>query len=188
MDENKLDTDIDLFQVLAAIDRKEYDYYDRLNPEQQKKISAFQLTKWLSAITGGGAMQDFYLQSTNYHVNTHLVNGTVAKHPRLLWLMLCAASPGRGPQRHQWIPHLKAGQVALKDAVPLAEAKTYFKKLYPTAGDKDIGEIAKEFVRENKRKVRLAKIYPLLKIADIEILNTQVTDDDLKQYERDLGN
>lgn len=188
MDENKLETDIDLFQVLAAIDRKEYDYYDRLNPEQQKKISAFQLTKWLSAISGKSAVQDFYLQSTNYHTNTHLVNSVVGKHPRLLWMMLCAASPGRGPQKHQWIPHLKASYVSLKKLVPLADAKAYFKKLYPTAGDKDISEIAKEFVRENKRKVRLAKIYPNLKIADIEVLNTTVTDDDLKQYERDLGN
>lgn len=189
MDESeKLDNDVDLFKVLAAIDRKEYDYYDSLNQEQQKKISAYMLTKWMSVVTGRPDMQDFYLQSVNYHTNTHLVNGTVAKHPSLLWKMLCAASPGRGVQRHQWIPHLKARQVSLKLPVTLTEAKAYFKKLYPAAADKDINEIAKEFVRENKRKVQLAKIYPNLKLADIEVLNSIVTDEEMKKYDRDLGN
>lgn len=188
MNENKLETEIDLFAVLAAIDRKEYDYYDRLNQEQQKKISAFQLIKWLSSVSGNPSMQDFYLQSTNYHTNMHLVNREISKHPRLLWMMLCAASPNKGTQRHQWIPQLSASQTSLKKLISQTDAKAYFKKIYTGASEKDLSEISKEFVKENKRKFRLAKIYPNLKISDIETLSTMVSDEDLIQYERDLGN
>jgi hypothetical protein len=30
--------DLDLFEVLAALDKKDYDFYDRLSIEQQKKF------------------------------------------------------------------------------------------------------------------------------------------------------
>lgn len=183
----KLDSSVDLFQLMAAIDRKEYYYYDKLTPEQQKGVALFNMVRWISSISGKSDLQDFYLQSVNYHANVHMVNSVVAKHPSLQWMMLCASSPGRGVQRHIWIPQLKTSHVALKVPVPLAEAKAYFKKIYPTASDKDLGELSKEFVHENKRKVHLAKIYPNLKISDLEVLNTLVTDEELKQYERDLG-
>jgi hypothetical protein len=142
----------------------------------------------MSSVSGRPDIQNFYLQSVNYHTNTHLVNSIVGKHPRLLWLMLCAASPGMGNQKHQWVPQLKTRQTELKSAITPAESKVYFKKLYPSAAEKDVSEISKEFALQHKRKVYLAKIYPNLKIADIEVLNSLISDAELAQYERDLGN
>jgi len=37
-DEKFEKVEFDLFDALAAIDRKDYSYYDRLTPEQQKKF------------------------------------------------------------------------------------------------------------------------------------------------------
>ena len=85
--------DFDLFDALAAIDRKDYSYYDRLTSEQQKKFVPFMLIHWVSAIKGNSELQSYYLQSTEYHANKYLFNESVQKNPKLQWLMLCAASP-----------------------------------------------------------------------------------------------
>ena len=51
-----------------------------------------------------------------------------------------------------------------------------------------IDDIAKAFVIEHKRKCYLAEVYPNLKQSDIEILSQLVTEEDIKQYEKDRGN
>jgi hypothetical protein len=42
--------DLDLFEVLNAIDNKNYSYYDSLTIEQQKKLIPFVLLHWISAV------------------------------------------------------------------------------------------------------------------------------------------
>ena len=44
------------------------------------------------------------------------------------------------------------------------------------------------FVYNHKRKTYLAEVFPNLKYEDIETLNQIITDEDIKQYERDRGN
>lgn len=179
--------DVDLFEVLAALDRKDYAYYSKLSHEQQRKITPYVLTHWMSAIKGSGDLQSYFLRSVDYHTNTHLLNENVNKHPELQWLMLCSASPGVGKQFHQWIPHLSAKASSLKETVKLKDAKEYFKKIYPKAPAESIDEISSEFTTEHAKKCHLAKLYPNLKYADIEILAQITTDDEVKKYERDRG-
>ena len=52
--------EFDLFDALAAIDRKDYSYYDRLTPEQQKKFVPFMMIHWISAIKGSSELQNYY--------------------------------------------------------------------------------------------------------------------------------
>jgi hypothetical protein len=99
--------DLDLFEVLAALDRKDYNYYDKLTEEQQKKFVPYMLTLWMSCIKGNSTLQGYYVMNTEYTANKYLFNENVQKHPKLQWLMLCAASPGIGKQFHQWIPHIR---------------------------------------------------------------------------------
>ena len=180
--------DVDLFEILLAIDKKDYGYYERLNPEQQKKVALFILVHWTSAIKASGELQRYYLASVEYHANKYLFNENVMKHPKLIWLMLCAASPGMGKQFHQWIPHIKPKVALLQDHANLTDMKAYYTKLYPKAAASDITELSKEFVKEQKRKCYLAETYPTLKHADIEILNSLITDAEVAQYEQDRGN
>ena len=42
-DEKLEKQDFNLFEAIAAIDKKDYDYYDRLTPEQQKKFVPFMM-------------------------------------------------------------------------------------------------------------------------------------------------
>ena len=89
---------VNLFDVLAALDRKDYSYYKNLNESQKKSINFYMLIQWLSAVKANKEIQSYYLQSTDYHANKYLFNENIQKHPDLVWLMLCAASPGIGKQ------------------------------------------------------------------------------------------
>ena len=188
VDEKFVAQDFDLFDALTAMDKKDYAYYDRLTEEQQKKFVPYMMTHWMSAIKGSGDVQGYYLRSVDYHANKHLFNEYVQKHPKLQWYMLCASSPGLGKQFHQWIPHLGSKVTSLKEPAKAKEIKEYYTKIYPKVDSDDIDEIAKAFVQEHKRKCYLAETYPNLKQSDIEVLSQLVTEEEIKQYEKDRGN
>ena len=180
--------DFDMFEALKALDLKDYGWYDRLTPEQQKKFSPFMLLKWISVVKGSRDLQHFYVVSTNLMANMHYLNNEIAKnHPKLQWLMLCAASPGIGKQYRQWIPHIKESVSKLKDQATVKEIKEYYGKIYPTANAETLTEVAQEFVHQQRKKCRLAQIYPGMKLDDIEHLSTIVTDDDIARYEEEAG-
>ena len=106
--DEKLDNqDFNLFEALKALDRKDYDYYDKLTPAQQKKFVPYMMLLWMSAIKGNEGISRYYIMATNEYANKHYFNEYVQKHAKLQWLMLCAASPGLGGHLHQWIPSIK---------------------------------------------------------------------------------
>lgn len=180
--------EFDLFEALAAIDRKDYTYYDRLTPEQQKKFVPFMLIHWVSAIKGPQNLQAYYLMNIDYCANKYLFNESVQKNPKLQWLMLCAASPGLGKQFHQWIPHIKERVTKLKEKPKAKEIKDYFKKIYPKSSDSDLNMITEVFIDSHKKKMYLAEKYPELKFDEIELLSELITDKDIEDYEKELGN
>jgi hypothetical protein len=180
--------DFDLFDALAALDRKDYDYYDRLTEDQQRKFVPYMLVQWMSAIKGNEGLSRYYVMSTSEYANKYLFNELVQKHPKLQWQMLCAASPGVGKQFHQWIPNIGPKVGKLQSPAKLKEVKEYFKKIYPKASATDIDDVGQAFVENHKRKCHLAELFPNLKIEDIEVLSSVITDDDIKQYEKDRGN
>jgi len=180
--------DFDLFEAMNAIDKKDYAWFDKLTPEQQRKFVPFMMTQWISAIKGSGDVQGYYLLSVEYHANKYLFNEVVQKHPKLQWQMLCASSPGLGKQFHQWIPQITQSVSKLKSPAQYKAIKEYYTKIYPKADDEDITEISKQYVQEHKKKMYLAGLYPTMKIEDIELLSQTVTDEEIAQYERDRGN
>ena len=188
VDEKLEKQDFDLFEALAALDKKDYGFYDRLTPEQQKKFVPHMMIRWLSGIKGSSEIQQYYLQSIDYHANKYWYNENVQKNPKLQWLMLCASSPGVGKQFHQWIPEIKSKVSTLQENTSLKEIKEYFKKVYPKTNEGDIEEISKAYVEQHKRKKYLADVFPALKLSDIEVLNEIVTDEQIKRYELDRGN
>lgn len=187
-DEQLEKQDFPLFDAIAALDRKDYTFYDKLPPEQQKKFTSFMLVRYMSYIKGSGDVAGYYARSVDYHANKYIFNEYVQKHPKLQWLMLCASSPGLGKQFHPWIPQIKEKVSLLKEPAQLKDIKEYYKKIYPKAGDDDIDEVSKAYVTEQKKKCYLATVYPEMKIADIETLSQMVTNEEIEQYERDRGN
>ena len=75
--------DFNLFEAIAAIDKKDYGYYDRLTPEQQRKFVPFMMLHWISVVKGKRELAQYYLQSVDFHANMHLFNENVIKHPKL---------------------------------------------------------------------------------------------------------
>ena len=182
------DHDFGLFDALAALDRKDYGWYDKLNEVQQHKFVPFMLVAWLSAIKGTKEMQAYYLQSVDYYANKHLLHEAIRKHPKLQWLMLCAASPGKGGQFHQWIPSIKHKVSTLREFAKTNDIRDYYAKIYPKVNADTIKEITDAFMQEHKKKMYLAEIYPTMKLDDIEILQQFVTDSDIEKYEKARGN
>jgi hypothetical protein len=180
--------DFDLFEAIAAIDKKDYGYYDRLTEEQKKKFVPYMVLMWVSVVKGSRDLQNYYLQSTDYHANKYMFNENVMKHPKLQWLMLCASSPGLGKQFRQWLPNISPSVSKLKSLPKVKDIKEYYKKVYPKADDNTLSEISELFVATQKRKMFLAEQYPNLKIDDIELLNEIVTDEEIRIYEQQSGN
>lgn len=180
--------ELDLFEILNALDKKDYAYYDNLTEEQKKKIVPYMLAYWMSTIKGTENLSRYYLLSANEYANKYLFNEYIIKHPKLQWLMLCSISPGLGKQYHQYIPHIKDKISKYRENANVKDIKDYFLKIYPKADNSSINEIAKAYVEQQKRKTYLGEIFPSMKITDIDLLNELITDDDIKQYERDRGN
>ena len=184
--------DFDLFDALKALDKKDYGYYDRLTAEQQKKFTPYMLLQWMVNVKGNGQLQEYYLRSVDYHANKYMLDYMIAssshKHAKLQWLMLCAASPGVGSQFRQWIPSISSQVSKLKTNAKEKDIKEYYKKVYPKADDSTLNEISKLFVTTHKKKMYLAKTYPSMKVDDIDVLAEFVTDEEIEQYERSLGN
>jgi hypothetical protein len=185
-DEKFEKVDFDLFEALAAIDRKDYGYYDRLTDEQKKKFTPFMLIKWLSAISGNSKIQSYYIIAANDLANKHLFNETVMKHPKLQWLMLCTVGLGT-KQFHQWIPQIKEAVVKLKEKPKLDDIIEYYNKVYKKTDKALIKEFGEQFVKEYTRKQFIASEYPEMNMDEIEVLNAIISDKDIKQYEEQKG-
>lgn len=186
IDEKFEKIDFDLFEALAAIDKKDYGYYDRLTEEQKKKFTPFMLIKWASAVKSSSKIQAYYILAANVTANRHLFNESVQKHPKLQWLMLCAMGLG-SKQFHQWIPQIKESVSKLKEKPKLDDISEYYTKVYPSTDKKLIKEISKQFVDDYTRKQFIANEHPSMKMDEIEVLNAIVTDDDIKRYEEQKG-
>jgi hypothetical protein len=187
-DEKFENQDFDLFKALEAIDRKDYGWFDTLTEDQQRKFVPYMMLHWMSAIKATGMLGAYYVMSTDANANKHMFNERVQQHPKLQWLMLCAASPGMGKQFHQWIPHLNAKLGELKSVATKKEVKDYFDKVFTGVSASDIDEAASQYIIDQHHKVRLAKMYPEMKIVDIEALSHHVTKQDIDNYELECGN
>ena len=179
--------DFDLFGALSAIDRKDYSWFSKLSEEQQRKFVPYMMTHWVSSVKNTGVMGSYYVMSTDAHANKYLFNEAVQKHPELQWMMLCASSPGMGSQRRQWIPHLNAKIGNLKERAKTKDVKDYFEKIYKNSDSAVIKQAAEEFTSIQNHRYRVAKLYPDMKISDIEILSDLISKEELDRYDRDSG-
>jgi hypothetical protein len=94
---------LNIHNEMRALDLKQRDWFDRLEPELQRKFSPFLMLRWGSSVQGSSELQEYYLLSTNQRLNRHFFSISAARHKKLLWLMATAVSPDLGAQRHAWI-------------------------------------------------------------------------------------
>ena len=90
---------IPLKDIMAAIDKKDRGFYNRLSDEQKKAFSAWMMMRYCSSVQGRDAAN--YIFMTNELVNYQFME--VSKHPELQWLLLSACGVGK----IQFHPYLK---------------------------------------------------------------------------------
>ena len=187
--DEKLDKiDFDLFEALTAVDRKDYGYYDRLTDEQRQKFSPYMLVVFLSSVTGKMELQQYHLLSTNEFANKYVFNDQIQDHPKLQWLMLCAAGLGKGKQFHSYITSIKESITSLKEKANIKDIKEYYKKANKNISDHDLEEFSRIFTLVQNKKFELNKRFPDLKLEDIDTLSQLVSDKDIDTYDKDCGN
>ena len=179
--------EFDLFAALEALDRKDYGYFDKLTEEQQKKFVPYMMLHWVSSIKKQGEVGKYYVLATEEGANKHVFNEYVQRHPKLQWLMLCIVSPDMGKQFHQWIPHLSAKIGELKVAASKKEVSEYFRKVYKV-DETVISEVTTDYLKIQHLRYKLAKLFPNMKLCDIEYLSSIISEEDIKAYERESGN
>jgi hypothetical protein len=90
---------IPLKDIMAALDKRDKGYYNRLTPEQKKAFSSWMMMRYASSVQGKDAAH--YIYMTNELVNKDY--SEVSKHPELQWLLLSACGVGKV----QFHPYLK---------------------------------------------------------------------------------
>ncbi len=89
--------------IMAAVDRKDYNYYTNLTDEQRKSLNLWMTQRYASSVQGKFA--GHYLVMINEFMNTHWSD--VSKHPELQWKLMCLAGTGK-PQFHPFVKVPKA--------------------------------------------------------------------------------
>ncbi len=90
---------IPLKDIMAALDKRDRGYYNRLTSEQKKAFSSWMMMRYASSVQGKDAAH--YIYMTNELVNRDY--SEVSKHPELQWLLLSACGFGKV----QFHPYLK---------------------------------------------------------------------------------
>ena len=90
---------IPLKDIMAAIDKKDRNFYNNLTDEGKKAFSAWMMMRYCSSVQGRDAANYIFLTNelVNYQFNE------VSKHPELQWLLLSACGTGK----IQFHPYLK---------------------------------------------------------------------------------
>jgi len=82
---------IPLKDIMAAIDKKDKGFYNRLTDDQKKAFSAWMMMRYCSSVQGKNAAN--YIYMTNELVNFQFTE--VSKHPELQWLLMSACGSGK---------------------------------------------------------------------------------------------
>ena len=94
---------IDTKKILAAVDSKDRDYYNRLDDDQRKALQQFyyMLQRYVSS---SQSMAEHHIYFTNMFCNLGFLSETgITRHPELMWKSFCAVGTGR----KQFHPYLK---------------------------------------------------------------------------------
>jgi len=138
---------IPLNRVLAAIDSKDYDFYTGLTPDEQKSVAPFLLNRYASLVQGSAELHAYYLLATNQRVNTQYFE--LARHPDLVWKLLCTVSPAMGTQRHVWVANKRRKKAT-------SDHRKYIDSVYPQARQDELDWLYSVWsaadVREHKRQ------------------------------------
>jgi len=133
---------LDLKNVLRAIDKREYGFYENLEKDLQKEFSPFVMMRFVSNVKGDEDTQEWFIERTNELVNKNhwlLAN----KHKNLMWKLLAATGVGV-PCFHPYIGQPK---------VELHKIEKLIAELNPTMKIEDVKLLASMMSDEDKQEL-----------------------------------
>ena len=89
-------------EVMAALDRRDGNYYSRLDDEKKKQLSTYMSQRWASQVQGDRDIQEYYLTMINDLSNIDYV-ATTSGHEELRWRVLALCGLGQ-KMRHEFVP------------------------------------------------------------------------------------
>lgn len=130
---------LDIKRELAAVDTRNYNFYDNLTDEEKKSLSPFVLMRYTSNVNESQEIQEWYLEMTNELVNKH--HWALSKnHKPLLWKLFAASGIG-GKFYH---PYLAAGKKGKANKIEKLIAE-----LYPAMKMSDVRMLAASMTKED---------------------------------------
>lgn len=94
---------LDMFKLLAAIDKRDYTFYSNLTDEEKKGFAGIVAMRWLSSVSDKNLdMCKYHIEMVNNGANKHFWNSEITNHPELQYLTLASCGVGK-TQRHEWI-------------------------------------------------------------------------------------
>jgi hypothetical protein len=127
---------VDMFDTLAAADKRDFAFYDRLADDQKKGFTAPVVLRWMSATNDHSAEETLCL--VNYIANNHFYD--IWDYPDLQYKLIAACGTGR-KKRHVWVPNAK--QTKTKDKVT-----DFLLEQFPDVNDQELEIIRKGFTKE----------------------------------------
>ena len=146
---------IPLKEIMAAIDKKDRNFYNNLSDEQKKAFSAWMMMRYCSSVQGRDAAN--YIYMTNELVNYQF--SEVSKHPELQWLLLSACGVGK----IQFHPYLKPPNSRKKKN----KIFEFIYSIYPHMKAEDINNMIDINTKEELTKFAVAHGYDDKTIKDI---------------------
>jgi hypothetical protein len=84
---------LDIKRELAAVDLKNYSFYDKLTDGEKKAFSPYILMRYVSNVQGDQDIQEWFVEMTNEYVNKdHWLLSKL--HKPLLWKLFAATGVG----------------------------------------------------------------------------------------------
>lgn len=122
---------LDMFELLAALDRRDFKFYSNLTDDQKKAFAGIVAMRWMSVVSDKNQeLCEYHIQMTNEAANRHFWNSEMQKHPGLQYLSLAVAGLGQ-KQRHQWIKGPGKKKIKNKSMQVLSD-------FYPTANVEEL--------------------------------------------------
>jgi len=132
---------LDLARVLAAVDSKNYNFYDNLTEAELKEFSPFVLMRFVSNVDSRDRdIQEWFVEMTNELVNKN--HWDLSKnHEKLHWLLYSAVGAGI-KSFHPYLPALKK---------ELNKIEKLLAELHPTYKIDDVKLLAKLMTDQDKK-------------------------------------
>lgn len=130
---------LDIFALLAATDRRDQNFYGRLDADAAKEFAPPVALRWASAIDNG-KYSDVALMVLNDRANIGYWD--ISDHPELQYRLIASSGVGQ-KMRHHWLPQAKQKRPG--------KLREFISRFWPDANSREIDMLLASFTEQSFR-------------------------------------